>query len=148
MDPSERPRIGILVGTHGRGSNMRALALACREGRLPAEVALVAGPRADAPALLAAQELGLPTATIDVSAPDAGRKIAEAFLEARCDLLCLAGYMRLLPREVLEAFPNRVLNIHPALLPKFGGRGMYGMRVHEAVLAGGESESGCTVHLV
>ncbi|MFN3683119.1 MAG: formyltransferase family protein, partial [Fimbriimonadaceae bacterium] len=65
-----------------------------------------------------------------------------------CTLVCLAGYMRLLPKEVLDSFPNRVLNIHPALLPKFGGKGMYGMRVHEAVLRAGEAESGCTVHLV
>lgn len=127
---------------------MRALALACREGRLRAQVGLVAGPRADAPALLAARDLGLPTASIDVSTPGAGLRITQAFQDARCDLICLAGYMRLLPPEVLEAFPNRVLNIHPALLPKFGGKGMYGMRVHEAVLAAGEKESGCTVHLV
>lgn len=70
----------------------------------------------------------------------------EAFRGA--DFICLAGFMKLLPSEVLRAFPNRVLNIHPALLPKFGGKGMYGHHVHEAVLAAGEKESGCTVHLV
>ena len=65
-----------------------------------------------------------------------------------CSIVCLAGFLRLLPTEVLNGFPGRILNIHPSLLPKFGGKGMYGIRVHEAVLAAGENESGCTVHLV
>jgi folate-dependent phosphoribosylglycinamide formyltransferase PurN len=67
---------------------------------------------------------------------------------AKCDLLVLAGYLRLLPRDVIAAMKGRVINIHPALLPRHGGRGMYGHRVHEAVLAAGEAESGATVHLV
>jgi len=64
------------------------------------------------------------------------------------DLVCLAGYMRLLPKEVVEAYRWRIMNIHPALLPRFGGKGMYGERVHEAVLSTGQIESGCTVHFV
>ena len=64
------------------------------------------------------------------------------------EVICLAGYMKKLGAEVLAAYEGRILNIHPALLPKFGGQGMYGMRVHEAVLAAGERESGATVHLV
>ena len=64
------------------------------------------------------------------------------------EVICLAGYMKKLGAEVLTAYEGRILNIHPALLPKFGGQGMYGMRVHEAVLAAGERESGATVHLV
>jgi folate-dependent phosphoribosylglycinamide formyltransferase PurN len=68
--------------------------------------------------------------------------------EAGANLICLAGYLRLLPTEVLEAFPGRVLNIHPALLPRHGGKGMYGMRVHEAVLASGDKETGASVHFV
>ncbi|MEJ5171998.1 MAG: formyltransferase family protein, partial [Fimbriimonadales bacterium] len=148
MANGELPKIGILVGTHGRGSNMRALAQACASGSVPANVGVVVSPSEAAPAWTVAKELGLPTAVVDVSGPDAGERLIEAFRQADCSLVCLAGYMRLLPAEVLRAFPNRVLNIHPALLPKFGGKGMYGMRVHEAVLAAGESESGCTVHLV
>ncbi len=127
---------------------MRALARACAEGAVEAEVGLVVSPSESSPALAAARELGLPSAVVNVAGPDAGARLTEAFLGAGCTLVCLAGYMRLLPREVLDAFPNRVLNIHPALLPKFGGKGMYGMRVHEAVLRAGEAESGCTVHLV
>ncbi|MBK9175368.1 MAG: phosphoribosylglycinamide formyltransferase [Flavobacteriales bacterium] len=66
----------------------------------------------------------------------------------RIDLIVLAGFMRLVPAEVVRAFPERIVNIHPALLPKFGGKGMYGRRVHEAVIAAGEQESGITIHLV
>ncbi|MBI3292599.1 MAG: phosphoribosylglycinamide formyltransferase, partial [Elusimicrobia bacterium] len=70
-------------------------------------------------------------------------------LEARqVDLVCLAGFLWWLDAEFIQRFRDRILNIHPALLPKFGGKGMYGRRVHEAVLASGEKESGCTVHVV
>lgn len=66
----------------------------------------------------------------------------------RIDLIILAGFMRLIPAEMVSAFPGRILNIHPSLLPKFGGKGMYGQRVHQAVIAAGEKESGITIHLV
>lgn len=98
-------------------------------------------PSPDAPALEEARKLNLRTATAA-----SAKEMLEAF--DGCDYVCLAGFMRLLPHEMLQAFPNRVLNIHPALLPRYGGKGMYGMKVHEAVIAAGERESGCTVHLV
>jgi phosphoribosylglycinamide formyltransferase 1 len=127
---------------------MRALAQACARGEVCAEVALVVAPKADLPAFEAAQGLVLPVALVSPESEAYGRELAEALAQARCDWVCLAGYLRLLPGEVLEAFPGRILNIHPALLPKFGGKGMYGLRVHEAVIAAGETESGCTVHYV
>jgi len=68
--------------------------------------------------------------------------------DADIDLVILAGYMRKIGPKLIEAYPNRILNIHPALLPKYGGKGMYGKNVHEAVIAGGDTESGVTVHLV
>lgn len=138
-------QLGILVGPRGRGSNLAAIAAACRERRLEAEVAVVIGGDRSAPALGAARSLGLRT---DEVAP--GDRYGERLLTALAgtDVVCLAGFLRLLPEEVLEAFPGRVLNIHPALLPKFGGQGMYGLRVHQAVLEAGEKESGCTVHVV
>ena len=87
-----------------------------------------------------------------MSARTHGAALGEAILEAMqrhgVEVICLAGYMKKLGAEVLTAYEGRILNIHPALLPKFGGQGMYGMRVHEAVLAAGEQESGATVHLV
>lgn len=132
-------RLGILVGTRGRGSNMRRLIEACQEGVLPA-TPIVFLPSPDAPAGQVARELGVTTV-------NAGN-LPGAILGEELDLLCLAGYLRLVPAEVLAHLPRRVLNIHPALLPKFGGQGMYGRHVHEAVLAAGETESGATVHYV
>jgi phosphoribosylglycinamide formyltransferase-1 len=83
---------------------------------------------------------------------DSEREYADEMLrildEHRIEVICLAGYLKLVPADVVRRFENRMLNIHPALLPKFGGKGMYGIRVHEAVIAAGESESGPTVHIV
>lgn len=100
---------------------------------------VVVSPTADSPALLVAKTTGVPTR---VSGTDLGPALEGA------DYVCLAGYLRLVPPETVAAFPERMLNIHPALLPHHGGRGMYGTRVHEAVIASGDRGSGCTVHLV
>ncbi|MBN8689266.1 MAG: phosphoribosylglycinamide formyltransferase [Armatimonadetes bacterium] len=134
-------RVGILVGKSGRGSNMTALITASMAGLVSAEIVTVVSPSATAPALLRAEELGVPSGSFT----NTDQLLQQV---SNCDFLCLAGFLSLIPNEVLEAFPNRILNIHPALLPKFGGKGMYGMRVHEAVIHAGEKESGCTVHYV
>lgn len=127
---------------------MLALVRAGRRGTMPAEVALVFGSNMDAPALAAAADAGVATASFsDRDEAFAGR-LLELLRSLRIDLVCLAGYLRLMPREVLASYPRRVLNIHPALLPKHGGKGMYGHHVHEAVLAAGDLESGCSVHYV
>ena len=140
-------RIAILVGPKGRGSNMAAITRACASGALNAAVATVIAPNDTAPAIQTAIDLGL---RVDTVAPgeDYGQRLLTVFDETKTALVCLAGFLRLLPPEVLERFPRRVLNIHPALLPKHGGKGMYGIRVHEAVLASGDSESGASVHYV
>ncbi len=148
MIASSLPRLGILVGPKGRGTNLRAIQEACAAGEVPAEIGLVVSPKADNPASLWSAEQGLAVRTIPPTEERYGEALAEALRDANVRWVCLAGYLRLLPAEVLEAFSDRVLNIHPALLPKFGGQGMYGLRVHEAVVAAGESESGCTVHRV
>ena len=134
-----------MVGPKGRGSNMAAIIRACQAGTVPGEVRVVIAPNADAPAIATARSLGVETKIVTY-----GEGYAERLIESlrHCDWLCLAGYMRMLPTEVLGYVDGRVLNIHPALLPKHGGKGMYGHFVHEAVLAAGESESGCTVHYV
>lgn len=143
---SEFAKLGILVGTRGRGSNMAAIANACARKCISSKVEVVISPSETSPALQAARELGLKAEVVQPSGDDYGPRLLEALRGV--DLVCLAGLMRLLPFEVLDAYPKRVLNIHPALLPKFGGKGMYGHHVHEAVLAAGEKESGCTVHFV
>lgn len=138
----------MIVGTKGRGSNMLALIHAGRDGWMPADVLLVYGADPAAPALAAAREAGVEVVSFSDREDGFGDRLLETLRSHSIDLICLAGYLRLLPPAVLNAYPNRVLNIHPALLPKFGGKGMYGRRVHEAVLAAGETESGCSVHFV
>jgi phosphoribosylglycinamide formyltransferase-1 len=138
-------RLGILLS--GRGSNFLAIAEAIREGRLPgAEIAVVLSNLPDAAGLEAARQLGLPAIAI----PSAGRKRAEhdaevvaALRQHRVDLVCLAGYMRIISPEFVRAFPNRILNIHPALLPAFPG-----LDAQAQALEFGAKVSGCTVHFV
>lgn len=138
-------RIAVIVGAKGRGSNMRAIVEACQGGRFPTPVeAVVIGPSEDAPALRTAASFGVTTVVPD----DMEGELLGVLQAHNIDLVCLAGYMRLIPKDVVAAFDGRMLNIHPALLPKHGGKGMWGMRVHQAVLDAGDKTSGCTVHYV
>lgn len=141
------PRIAFFVGSQGRGTNMANLVAACLSGSVPAVPALVVSPKAGTPAVLRAESLGIRVKVVPKTERYA-EDLLLALKESQIDVVCLAGYMFLLPKEVVGAFPRRILNIHPALLPKFGGKGMYGIHVHEAVIAAGEKESGCTVHFV
>ncbi|MCX7925311.1 MAG: phosphoribosylglycinamide formyltransferase [Fimbriimonadales bacterium] len=146
-------RIAILVSGPSRGSNMRAIIEACRDGRIPdSEVVAVIGTRDDTPALQNARALGVPTAVVNPKEFPEAEMYGDALLwvlqKAQPDLICLAGYMRLLPQQVVQAYPLRILNIHPALLPLFGGKGMYGLKVHAAALESGMKVAGCTVHFV
>jgi phosphoribosylglycinamide formyltransferase 1 len=111
-----------------------------------AKVVLVASNKAESPALIRAA-----TASIDIAhfdAADDGSALLALLEKFRVDLVVLAGYLKRIPSRVTRAYSGRMLNIHPALLPEFGGDGMYGARVHEAVLASGARETGVTVHLV
>ncbi len=144
-------RIAVLVSGHSRGSNMQAIIDACQRGEIDGQVVLVIGTRREAPALQRAAEAGIATRVIsprDITEDEYARRLLKALEEARVDLVCLAGYMRLLPLPVVQAYAGRVMNIHPALLPLFGGKGMYGEHVHRAVLESGMKVSGCTVHFV
>ncbi|MFL5493132.1 MAG: phosphoribosylglycinamide formyltransferase [Gemmatimonadales bacterium] len=135
----------VAVAVSGRGSNLQALLRALGPGA-PARVVLALSDRPDAAALDLAREYGVPAEVLSDPA-DAAEWLAR--LERHgTELVVLAGYLKLVPAPVIVRFRNRILNIHPALLPAFGGKGMYGHRVHEAVLASGARESGATVHLV
>lgn len=125
---------------------MAALVTACHSGRVPATPVLVVSPKAGTPAVQRAEALGVPVAVLDPK--DEGYEAALLEALSGVDWVCLAGYMTLLPLSVVRAFDGRLLNIHPALLPKFGGKGMYGIHVHEAIIQAGEKESGCSIHLV
>jgi phosphoribosylglycinamide formyltransferase-1 len=139
-------RLAVLAS--GRGSNLQAIiehfdSLA-RER--VASVVLVASNRADAPALIRAATASIDTAHFN--AGDDGTELLDLLRKHRVDLVVLAGYLKRIPSKVIREYSGRMMNIHPALLPAFGGEGMYGARVHEAVLASGATESGATVHLV
>ncbi|MEO6595092.1 MAG: phosphoribosylglycinamide formyltransferase [Planctomycetota bacterium] len=133
-----RPRLAVMLS--GTGRTLQNLIDRIADGRLRASIEGVVSDRPEAMGLQRALRHGLDSRTLrDPS------EIWAWLLELEVDLVVLAGYMRLLPIE--PEFDGRVLNIHPALLPKFGGKGMHGERVHAAVLAARETESGCTVHL-
>lgn len=138
-------RIGILIS--GRGSNMLALIDAAAAGRIPtAEIALVVSDKANAPGLQLANERGVETIVIERegrSRDDHDRAIVSALNEHDIEIVCLAGYMRKLSNYFVEAYRNRILNIHPSLLPAFPG-----LEVHAKVIEHGVKWSGCTVHFV
>jgi len=134
----------LAVAISGRGTNLAALLAALPAGS-PAEVALALSDRAAAGLELARQR-GIPT--LELADPAEGRAWLAALSAHRIDLVVLAGYLKLVPDAVIDRYRGWIINIHPALLPAFGGPGMYGRRVHEAVLASGSTVSGATVHLV
>jgi phosphoribosylglycinamide formyltransferase-1 len=145
-----RPSIAFLASHNG--TNMRAIVAACRDGRLRANAVALISNNGDSSALGWAKQNRIPA--IHISAKTAGSEaaadaaIAATLAQYGADLVVLAGYMRKLGPETLGSFHRRILNVHPALLPKFGGKGMYGRHVHEAVLKSGETQTGATIHLV
>jgi phosphoribosylglycinamide formyltransferase-1 len=132
------------------GSGMRAIVAAIEAGTLAAEPRLLVSNRREAPALAFAAQHGVPALTIPTASdPDrADARLCEALTAAGAEVVILSGYLRKLGPRTLSAFANRILNVHPALLPSYGGPGMYGRRVHDAVAAAGERVTGVTIHLV
>ena len=112
-----------------------------------AEVVLIGSNKTDAFVLERAKKFDVPTFTFTKSELNAGT-VAERLLAEGVDLVVLAGFLLLIPDNLIKAYPDKIVNIHPALLPNYGGKGMYGSRVHEAVKNAGEKETGITIHLV
>jgi phosphoribosylglycinamide formyltransferase-1 len=141
-------RLAFLASNNGSG--MRAVIGAIERGELAATAALVISNRRGAPALEFARAHGAPTLVIATLADpdDADKRLRAALVAARAELVVLSGYLRKLGPRTLASFGGAILNIHPALLPRHGGAGMYGRRVHEAVIAAGDAVSGASVHLV
>jgi phosphoribosylglycinamide formyltransferase-1 len=140
-----RMRLAVLIS--GRGSNMQALIEACAAPDYPAEIAAVIANRPEAAGLARAREAGIPAAVVDHTA-FTGKAAFEAALQAEiaasgANMICLAGFMRLLSAEFVEKWPDRILNIHPSLLPAYKG-----LDTHARALADGAAETGCTVHIV
>lgn len=142
---SPRVKVGVLIS--GRGSNMAALIEAAQAPGYPAEIALVLSNKADAPGLMVATAAGVEAAALsakDYADKDAFEDALDAALRARgVEIVCLAGYMRILGRAFVEGWSGRLVNIHPSLLPLYKG-----LHTHERALADGVPEHGCTVHLV
>jgi len=146
-DPAvQARRTPVAVLLSGRGSNFAALADACARHEVPASIVLVLSDKADAPGLERARERGIPTRVIPrkgLGHAEQERQMIAAIREAGAEWVCLAGYMRLLGPEFVAAFPCRILNIHPALLPAFPG-----LEAQRQAFDYGVRVSGCTVHLV
>lgn len=143
-------KLRAAVFASGGGTNFQAL-LDHRSATGSWEVVLLVTDRPDAGALARAERAGLASAVVGTRGrelSEVGAELLEVLERERIDVILLAGYLKLVPPELVERFRGRILNIHPALLPLFGGRGMYGRRVHEAVIESGASESGATVHFV
>ena len=146
----KRIRLGCLAS--GSGTNLQAIIDAAASGELHADVAVVISNNSNSGALKRARKASIPGLHLSgATHPEAAaldRAILGTLQDHEVDVVVLAGYMKMLGPTVLSRYEGRVLNVHPALLPKFGGQGMYGRRVHEAVLVAGESVTGATVHVV
>ena len=142
-------RFAVLIS--GNGSNLQALIDEVHAKEI-AEIVLVLSDRADAYGLIRAEKAGIPAFFVDPkeypNRQEYHLALLRMVLEAKADFVVLAGYLRILTKPWIDIFPNRILNIHPSLLPRHCGKGYYGLKVHEAVLAAGDTESGATVHFV
>jgi len=154
---TEKPEVSIgmikiaVFASHG-GSDMQAIIDGCKKGKLNAKVVVVVSNNGDSMALQRAEKEKIPAYHLSAKLLGSEDVLAEELLkilaEYDVNMIFLAGYMRLLHPSVLARYHNRIFNIHPALLPKFGGKGMYGIHVHTAVIAAGEKETGVTIHRV
>lgn len=145
-------KIRLAVFVSGSGTNLQSIIDRCADGTIPAKVELVVSSRADAYGLVRAEKAGIDGIVYRrKDFPD--DKAADVFLlgsleKYHIDLIALAGYLKMIPSALIKSYYHRIVNIHPGLLPQYGGRGMYGEHVHQAVIAAGDKESGVTVHLV
>ena len=140
-------KINIAVFVSGSGSNCENLIRYFKSSERMG-VSLVVSNKADAYALVRSERLGVPTAVVSKSELNDDSVMLPLLRKYEIGFIVLAGFLPLVPNFLIEAFPRRIVNLHPALLPKFGGKGMWGHHVHEAVKAAGEKETGMTVHWV
>ncbi|MGA7922976.1 MAG: phosphoribosylglycinamide formyltransferase [Thermoplasmata archaeon] len=144
-------RLALAVLASGEGTTLDALAEAISGGHLPARIVLVVSDRADAGAIERARRRGLATAIVPYRASDPtgwGDELTRLLRHFGTELVVLAGFLAILPPEWVHSWEGRAINLHPSLLPRYGGRGMYGAKVHAEVLKNRDGETGVTVHLV
>jgi phosphoribosylglycinamide formyltransferase 1 len=140
--------IRIAVFASGSGTNAQRITEYFRDSRSDVSVALILSNNPNAFVLERARNLGIPSVVFTRSEFCETEKVPRLLQEQNIGFIVLAGFLWLVPSYLLKAYPNKILNIHPALLPGYGGKGMYGMKVHEAVIASGDKESGISIHLV
>ena len=142
----------IAIFASGDGSNFKSIHRQVQMREIPGRIVLAVSNNPNSGAIEYARDYNISTLIIHkVDYPnliDLEALLIQELVENNVDLICLAGYMKLLPKNIVHQYQNRILNIHPALLPQFGGKGFYGIKVHEAVIASGAEESGATVHFV
>ncbi|MFN5912074.1 MAG: phosphoribosylglycinamide formyltransferase [Bacteroidota bacterium] len=141
----QQKRIAIFAS--GNGSNALRIIDHFKQNK-EATVTLLLSNRPDAPVLEKAGNRDIPTLVVDNAGVDEGALLIAACKERSVDLVVLAGFLRKIPVAFIHAYRDRIINVHPSLLPKYGGQGMYGDKVHQAVIAAGEGETGITVHFV
>ena len=143
-------KVGILAST--RGTDLQAIIDELKAGKMPGvEITIVISNKEDAFALERARQADIPTLFISPKGKkrtEYDQEVAAELKKHQVDLVVLIGYMRILSTEFVRQFPRRIINVHPALMPKFSGPGYFGANVHEAVLRAGEKETGCTIHFV
>ncbi len=138
----------IAVFASGTGSNAIRLQEYFSECKIDIEVALLVCNKAEAPVVHRMKALNVPVLILSNQVLEGGDALLQKLNENKIDWIVLAGFLRKIPDNVVAAYANRIINIHPSLLPKYGGKGMYGMRVHQAVVENNEKESGISIHLV
>lgn len=139
-------KLAVLVS--GSGSNLQSIIDASEKGDIKSQITCVISNKADAFGLVRAKNHQIPDVWIDGKRETYNEQLLEVLLNYDVDLVVLAGYLKIVDQSLLKVYKGRVINIHPSLLPKFGGKGYYGIKVHQAVLAAGEAVSGATVHYV
>ena len=142
----------IAIFVSGGGSNFKSIHHHIQLGEIAGRIVLTESNNADSGSIKYARENKIPSLIINkvrhLNSVAQEEFLIQSLVKKEVDLICLAGYMKLLPKRIVHQYQNRILNIHPALLPQFGGKGFYGLKVHEAVIASGAEESGVTVHFV
>lgn len=132
----------------GSGTNFQSVIDAIESGQIEAQIKGLVTNRSEAGAIKRAQKHGIPSYVIDSNAPDFEQKLLDLLSKLNPDLIVLAGYLKKIPTSIINTYSGKIINIHPSLLPKYGGKGYYGMNVHRAVIENKEDVSGCTVHFV
>lgn len=149
---SNSKKKNLIVFASGTGTNFLAILQEIQNNNINGRISLLISSKPEAKALDKARQYNIPTAVLQEKKfschSEYARTMMDLLKKHQTDYILLAGYLKMIPADIVETYRNKIINIHPALLPKFGGKGMYGIHVHEAVLQAGETETGVTIHFI